>query len=279
MLSLSLTLGLTSVCDAADGENAPASKSEKLERLRKALRGSSGTPAPRHPPPKAEAVDMQIRARDELKLESSAYSDGLAPSVAVVRTTSILAKDPVYYSGLQVGVNAQPYTPQGKAPLVTLGERNLGSADQTYMLGLEARYMPWISGLFGEHSVGFRIGASYARQEINLFAQTGVRLGNSNLHSLQSYVLLSQQWALPSAKYWSVNVDAGVSRFDMLLTSSSSLGEVSDDIWLATLRLGPAYRTGNLSFNLNYERRQRMTDGWARLEENGIMLGMLYGIR
>lgn len=260
--------------------SATPSKSAKLEQLRKALRGGQASgPAPRHPPPKAEAIDMQMRARDELRLNNNSYSDGVAPSVAVVRTQSILAKDPVYYSGLQIGVNVQPYAPQGKAPLVSLGERSLSSADATYLLGLEARYMPWISNVFGEHSVGFRVGASYARQELNLFAQTGVRLGNSNLHSLQTYALLSQQWALPRAKYWSVNVDAGVSRFDMLLTSQTSLGEVSDDIWLATLRMGPSFRLGDLSFNLNYERRQRVTDGWARMEENGIMLGILYGIR
>lgn len=256
-------------------------KAEKLEQLRKALRsgGSEESATPRHPPLKSEKVDMQSRALDELKLNSSAYSESATPSVAVVRTQSIIAKDPVYYSGLQIGLNVQPYSAQGIAPLVTLGPRDLSVAEPSYMFGFEARYMPWMSVLLGEHSVGFRMGASYARQALNLYAPTGVRLGDSNVHSLQSYAFLSQEWVLPRAKYWSMNADLGVSRFDMLLTSSSTLGEASDNIWLGTLRLGPSFRSGDLSFNLNYERRERLTEGWARLAEDGIILGILYGIR
>lgn len=262
--------------------HAQETKAEKLQLLRKALRGGGDggeNPRPRHPPPKSEPVDMQKRALDELKQEESSYSDSAGPSVAVVRTQSLVAEDPVSYSGLQLGLTVQPYSPEGRVPLVTLGERDLSGAGDTWMPGLEARYLPWTSRLFGRHGVGFRAGLAYARQELALYAPTGMRLANTELHALQSYLLLSQAWSVAKSKSWSVNFDAGVSRFDMLVTSGSSLGEASDNLWLGIVRLGPSYRAGHFQFNLNYERREPISGGWARLAENGMSLGVLYGIR
>lgn len=261
---------------------AQETKAERLQQLRKALRGESADgdrPKPRHPPPKGEAVDMQLRALDELKQEDSSYSSYAGPSVGVVRTQSLIAEDPVTYTGLQLGLTMQPYSARGTVPLVSLGRRDLSGADPTWMLGFEARYLPWTSQLFGTHAVGLRAGIAYSRQDISLFAPSGAALANTELHALQSYILLSQTWSLAKSRRWSVNTDVGVSRFDMLLTSSSTLGEASDNIWLGVLRLGPSLRAGNFQFNLNYERRERLSEGWARLAENGVSLGVLYGIR
>ena len=257
------------------------SKEEKLQQLRKALRGDGGTQGdtPRRPPPTSAPVDMRLRALDELKQKDDSYSSEAGPSIGVVKTQNILAEDPVYYTGLQLGVTAQPYQPMGEAPLVTLGRRDLSQYESTWMFGIEARYMPWVSSLAGEHGVGFRLGGAYTKQAIELRAPTGVRLGNSALHALQTYATFSQEWILPSDKRWSLNADVGLMRFDMLLTSASSVGETSDNIFLGLVRLGPAFRLGDFSFNVNYERRQRLSNGWARLEDNAFTLGLLYGIR
>lgn len=239
--------------------------------------GESKTP--RHPPPPSENVDSRQRALDELKRPEESYTSDTAPSTAVVRTQPILAKDPVFYRGLQLGLTVQPYSAEGRVPLVSLGERDLTGASPTWMPGLEARFLPWTSHLLGEHGVGFRLGAAYTRQEISLYARTGVKLANTELHALETYAFLSQQWRLAGAKYWSVNADLGAMRFDTLLTSTSTLGEASDNIWLGVLRLGPAYRSGPFSFSLAYERREKVSAGWARLAGDGVVAGVMYDLR
>lgn len=268
---------------AQSEDTAPVSKAEKLRKLREALRGDGADaqkPKPRHPPDKSQPpTDMIQRALVELKPADNAYSINAEPSSAVVRTKIIAAEDPVAYRGLQLGITVQPYSPVGSAPLVTLGERDLGQAGDTWMYGLEMRYTPWKSRLLGEHGVGLRVGASYARQELAVYSATGIRLGNTQLHSLHSYALLSQEWILKRLPWLSLNLDLGASRFDMILTSESTLGEVSDDIWMGLLRVGPSARWGDLSFNLSYERREALTDSWVRMASDGVMLGILYGVR
>lgn len=262
---------------------APTPKAEKIRKLREALRGSSepsGKPAPRHPPDRSQPpADMIQRAIGELKPSESSYSADVETSSAVVRTQIIEAKDPVAYTGLQLGLTAQPYSPAGSAPLVTLGERDLGSAGNTWMYGLEMRYTPWTSHLLGEHAVGLRVGASYARQQLAIYSATGVKLANTQLHSLHSYALLSQEWVLKRVPWLSLNLDLGASRFDMILTSESTLGEASEDVFLSLVRVGPSARLGDFAVNLSYERREPLTDSWARLAADGVMLGILYGIR
>lgn len=263
---------------------AQTTKAEKLEQLRRALRGgqsSSDHSKASHPSVSdTEPSDMRNKALDELRPKEASYSVENTPNLAIVRTQNIEAKDPVSYKRLQVGLTAQPYAAKGSAPLVLIGDRDLSQSDSTWMFGAEARYMPWNSHLVGEHLVGLRFSAAYARQSLNLVAPTGVGLSNSRIHALQTSLLLSQEWVAPWSNAWSLNFDAGVSRFDLLLTSSSTLGEASSDIWLSTFRIGPSYRFGRLSLNFTYERRDRMTHGWARYEENGFLLGMMYdGLR
>lgn len=275
--------------DGADAppadSRAPLSKSEKLKRLREAMRGGGGDVAPATaadrkkknvPPPPPE--DMRERAFRELRPKT--YSDKTEAGTAVVRTRVIEAADPVYNFGLQLGVALQPYSPRGEVPMVTLGRNDLSRLDSTWMPAVELRYAPWTPRWLGHHALGFRIGAGYARQDVTVRGPTGADLGATRLHSLHSYAFLSQEWVFTHAPRWGWALDLGGSRFDVIQTGANPLTDASDSVWLALLRTGPTYRVGDFWFSLGYERRQPTgRSKWAQLEADAVVIGALYGIR
>ena len=65
----------------------------------------------------------------------------------------------------------------------------------------------------------------------------------------------------------------------MIQTGQSSLAQASGGTWLAAIRTGPSYKLGPLALSLSYEGRRPLTKSWATLNENGVLLGMAYGIR
>ncbi|NJL25320.1 MAG: hypothetical protein HC902_09170 [Calothrix sp. SM1_5_4] len=163
--------------------------------------------------------------------------------------------------------------------MLTLGERDLSRLASTWMLGAEFRYMSWTTSFLSEHSVGFRVSAAYAVQSVALAGPTGKDLGKTRLHSLQTGVALSQEWAVGRWPAWAWDLDIGLSRFDQIQTGESNLAEASGDVWLATGRIGPSYRIGDFWMGLTYERRTPVSSGWARLDDSAVILGVHYGLR
>jgi hypothetical protein len=282
-------LSLAAPAATVNTQAEPLSKAEKLKALRRALsgggangagRGAASSAARGHSRSRTEPAkptDFRAQALSELQPDEKAYSSNPAPVLATVRTQSILAEDPVFYQGVRLGLTLSPYRPEGHMPLVNLGERDLAALPSTWMLGIDLRLLPWTTSVLGRHAWGLRVAGAYAGQNVKLTAPTGKDLGATKLHSFQSSLLLSQQWAMRGN--WSWDLDLGVSRFDVIQTGRSSLAEASDAIWLAVGRTGPAYRFGRLSMGLDYEHRRPFTRGWAKLNESAWLLGVSYGLR
>lgn len=224
------------------------------------------------------AGDMRARALNELTPKSDSYMKVPAANSAVVRTSNIIAEDPVRYVGLKIGLTAQNHGISGMAPLTVIGSADLANSRSTWMGGLEAQYLPWTTGLWRNHTAGFRLGAAYARQSLPLTGPSGVAIQNTMVHSLISYFLLSQQWSLYGSR-WSFHADVGGARADVLLTSSSTVGEASTSSWWTVARVGPSFHLGSMSVNLSYEMRRPVSEGWARLPDSAFVLGLLYGVR
>lgn len=259
----------------------PTSKSEKLKKLREAMRGRASSERKSSAPLDATRnQDMWQRALQELTPKENAYSNKTEASSAVVRTQLIEAKDPVFNHGLQVGLTLQPYSPRGRVPMVSLGQNDLNRLESTWMPGFQIGYAPWESDLLGKHGVGLRFGASYARQAVDVYGPSGNSLGDTELHSLLTYGFLTQEWIFNRAPRWSWHADLGASRFDMLQTGQHTLAEASDSVWLALLRTGPSWRAGDFWFGLSYERRMPLSAGsWVRIDPDAVILGVQYGLR
>lgn len=261
----------------------PMSKEEKLRRLREAMRGgtiSQSEPAKGKKSARKEAAPVDLRAHALGELKPKSYSESAEPSRAIVRTHIIEAKDPVYNLGLQLGLTIQPYSARGQVPMITYGENDLSRLESTWQLGLEMRYVPWTTEWLGRHGVGVKLGGAYSRQAVSLRGPTGASLGATQIHSLNAYAMLSQEWLFTKFPEWGWGLDLGGSRFDLIQTSADPLASASDSLWLGLVRTGPTYRAGDFWFNLSYERRQPLTRGdWARVDANSFVLGALYGIR
>ncbi|MBX3022689.1 MAG: hypothetical protein KF799_13535 [Bdellovibrionales bacterium] len=264
----------------AQTTEAPLTKEQRIKALRKALGSSGGSETPVSEKAKVPAapIDYRDRALSELRPKEDSYSHNLQPILATVQTQKIEATDPVLYQGLQLGLTFQRYRPQGRVRLVTLGER---SVDQqpTVMTGLEMRYMPFTTTLLGHHTWGFRGAVNYAVQNVKLYGPTGKDLGPTKLHSIQAAGYVSQEWSFADTSDWSWLVDIGIGHFDLIQTGEHNFSQASGGGWIALLRTGPSYRLGSVWMNLAYERRTTLTRDWARIKEDGVLLGVQYGFR
>lgn len=265
----------------AQTAEAPLSKEQRIQALRKALGSSARSESVETKTKKEPAVapDYRERAMQELRPRERSYSADPHPSLATVRTQEIESRDPVTYQGLQVGLSTQYYHPEGTVRLVTLGERNLNKLSATAMTGLELRYMAFSTKWAGEHAWGFRGSFNYAAQNVKLYGPTGKDLGATKLHSILSSAFVSQEWIFKNGPEWSWTLDAGAGHFDMIQTGVTSLAQASSGKWLVLFRTGPSYRIGSFWMNLSYERRAPVTKGWASLASDGLLLGVQYGIR
>jgi len=224
-----------------------------------------------------QTLDFKAEALKELAPpQGKTAPPSIRPS-AVVQTRVIEAGDPLLYEGLQVGLSVQRYNPKGRIPLIVLGEKRLEDQPSAWMYGVEIKGQLASNWLWSHHQIGWRWVTNYANQKVDLRGPTGVSLGETRLHALQNTLFMAQEWGFTAR--WSLLLDLGYSRFDVIQSGQNAFSETSGELWMVAGRLGVAYRLGAFWVNLEYERRWPTKPSWVEVDSGNWILGLKYAVR
>lgn len=227
-----------------------------------------------------EAVNWRSKAAEELIVDPKNQSAVQNASPATVVTTTEIIETPVIYSGLQIGLTLQSYRPQAKVKVLGQEPYDASEVGSTVMTGVLLRWLPWELAQFGRPGIGFSVAGDYSRQSVRLLGDSGADLGKTYLHSGMLSSGVVAEWILPQAPEWILGAELSAGRMDLIQTSVTSLASNSEQAWFLAPSATAKYRLGDLWLSLSYARRLKvLSQSSLQPQENGLIFGLLYGLR